>query len=96
MKRQPQTQGGRIARRGTRMIWAGPLIVPVGLILGLLHAPTAVLIAVLVVLFVIALAGVAVALYANSVLGREIRGAPDGAAGSGTRQPQPGNRGTRS
>lgn len=96
MRRQPQTRGGRLARRGVRMIWIGLLVIPVGLILAAVNAPRAVLIAAVVVLLGIAFAGAGLTLYATTVLNKEIRDAPDEAADSGARQPQPGNRGTRS
>lgn len=87
MRRRPQTRGGRIARHGFQMMWSGLLIVPVGIILAVVNAPQAVLIAVLVVLFAIAFAGLGVAMYGYSVLGKEMRGSSGDAGRGGTRQP---------
>jgi len=52
-----QGRGGRVMGRGFRLMWAGPLIVPILLIAAAAHASRAVIIALLVALIVIFLVG---------------------------------------
>jgi uncharacterized membrane protein YraQ (UPF0718 family) len=52
-----QGRGGRVMGRGFRLMWAGPLIVPVLLIAAAARASRAVIIALLVALIVIFLIG---------------------------------------
>jgi hypothetical protein len=52
-----QGRGGRVMGRGFRLMWAGPLIVPVLLIAAAAHASRAVIIALLVALIAIFLIG---------------------------------------
>jgi hypothetical protein len=52
-----QGRGGRVMGRGFRLMWAGPLIVPVLLIAAAAHASRAVIIALLAALIVIFLIG---------------------------------------
>lgn len=52
-----QGRGGRVMGRGFRLMWAGPLIIPVLLIAAAAHASRAVIIALLVALIVIFLTG---------------------------------------
>ena len=55
-----QGRGGRVMGRGFRLMWAGPLIVPVLLIAAAAHASRAVIIALLVALIVIFLIGLVI------------------------------------
>ena len=58
-----QGRGGRVMGRGFRLMWAGPLIVPVLLIAAAAHASRAVIIALLVALIVIFLIGFVIRLF---------------------------------
>jgi nitrate reductase gamma subunit len=53
------------------MMWAGLLIIPVGVLLGTVNASRTVDIVLLILLFAIAFAGLGVVLYGNSVAGRD-------------------------
>ena len=75
VKPKPQTRGARITRLGFRMVWAFVILLfPVGLILGALNAPRAVVIWVLVLLFADAFTGLGVVLYGNHINDQELDG----------------------
>jgi hypothetical protein len=52
-KQRWQTRGGRISGKGFRLMWAGPLIIPVLLVAAAAHASRPVIISLLVLLIVV-------------------------------------------
>lgn len=58
MKRQKwATKGGRVSQQGFRLMWAGLAMLIALLIAGIAHAPAAVIVLLIVLLFVISLTG---------------------------------------
>jgi len=69
-----QGPSGRIMGRGFRLMWAGPLIVPVLLVAALAHASRAVIIALLVFLIVVFFIGLVVVFIGYGRLNRDASG----------------------
>lgn len=57
MRGKSPTRGARVSRNGFRLAWAGLSLLIVLLIAGILRAPGPVIVAVMVVMFALALAG---------------------------------------
>jgi hypothetical protein len=71
-KRRWQTRGGRVSGRGFRLMWAGPLIVPVLFVAAAAGAGRAVIVALLVLLIVIFLIGFVIVFVGSRIDKRDL------------------------
>jgi hypothetical protein len=72
MKLRWQGRAGRVMRRGFRLMWAGPLIVPVLLVAAAAHASRAVIIALLVLLIVVFFIGFVTVFIGYGIIKRDM------------------------
>jgi len=78
-----QGRSGRVMKRGFRLMWAGPLIIPVLLVAAAAHASRPVIIALLVFLIVVFLIGFVTVFIGYGIIKRDMaerrgQGATDG------------------
>lgn len=66
------TRGARVSRNGFRLMWAGLSMLLVLLILGIVRAPGPVIVAVIVLLFALALTGLGIVIAGHVIDNREL------------------------